>query len=183
LFDSGSANYIESKVDTDVPKSSIYGYADNSAQNFNISADASGVDAAKIALYDSGSVNYIEVKEGLDVVSVYGYMNNQEHNFVLKAQAGESHLRLFNTASECYLEAKATNTESTLYGYSNNQAEYFILKAKAADAQFYLFGDSHYVKIDIPYNGAAALNATWREIDICVEGVAKKMKVLGTTPY
>jgi hypothetical protein len=25
--------------------------------------------------------------------------------------------------------------------------------------------------------------ATWREIDICVDGVAKKMMVLGTEPY
>jgi hypothetical protein len=36
------------------------------------------------------------------------------------------------------------------------------------------------VTIDI---AGLTANATWQEIDICVDGTPKKMKVLGTAPY
>ena len=40
------------------------------------------------------------------------------------------------------------------------------------------------VTIDVPKStGTTLVDATWKEIDICVNGVAKKMKVLGTDPY
>ena len=39
------------------------------------------------------------------------------------------------------------------------------------------------VTIDVPSTGTTLVDATWKEIDICVNGVAKKMKVLGTDPY
>jgi hypothetical protein len=182
LFDGGSANYLECKVDTDDSKTSVYGYAGNNAQNFILAADNTA-DKSTLTLFDSGSANYIEIKETLDVASVYGYMNNQNHNFLLKAQAGKSQLELFNEDSDAYVNLKQQNSEASLYAYVDNEAEYFILKAKAEDTQLYLGSGDNYVKIDIPDNDGTLLNAFWQEIDICVDGVAKKMKVLGTAPY
>jgi hypothetical protein len=182
LFDSGSANYLECKVDTDAKKTSVYGYAENNNQNFILSSD-NIADKSTLALFDSGSVNYVEIKEANDVASVYGYMNNQNHNFALKAQAGKSQLELFNKDSDAYVNLKQQNSEASLYAYVDNEDEYFILKAKAEDTQLYLGSGDNYVKIDIPDNDGTLLNAFWQEIDICVDGVAKKMKVLGTAPY
>lgn len=182
LFDSGSANYLECKVDTDVKKTSIYGYAENNGQNFVLASD-NAADKSTLALFDSGSANYIEIKEANDVASVYGYMNNQNHNFALKAQAGKSQLELFNQDSDAYVNLKQQNSEASLYAYVDNEEEYFILKAKAEETQLYLGSGEKYVKIDIPDNNGTLLNAFWQEIDICVNGTAKKMKVLGTAPY
>lgn len=40
------------------------------------------------------------------------------------------------------------------------------------------------VTIDVPRTPSGTLkDATWREIDVCVDGAIKKMQVLGTTPY
>ena len=110
-------------------------------------------------------------------------MNNQNHNFALKAQAGKSQLELFNKDSDAYVNLKQQNSEASLYAYVDNEDEYFILKAKAEDTQLYLGSGDNYVKIDIPDNDGTLLNAFWQEIDICVDGEAKKMKVLGTGPY
>jgi hypothetical protein len=46
-----------------------------------------------------------------------------------------------------------------------------------------LFDGTVEVKIDIPDDDGTKLNAYWQEIDVCVDGVAKKMQVLGTEPY
>lgn len=182
LYDNESANYLECKVDTGDSKTSVYGYAGNNAQNFTLAADNTA-DKSTLTLFDSGSENYIEIKETIDVASVYGYMNNQNHNFLLKAQAGKSQLELFNQDSDAYVNLKQQNSEASLYAYVDNEGEYFILKAKSEDTQLYLGSGSNYVKIDIPDNAGTLLNAFWQEIDICVDGVAKKMKVLGTAPY
>jgi hypothetical protein len=182
LFDSGSENYLECKVDTDAKKTSVYGYAENNGQNFTLSSDNTA-DKSSLVLFDSGSANYVEIKEANDLASVYGYMNNQNHNFALKAQAGKSQLELFNKDSDAYVNLKQQNSEASLYAYVDDQAEYFILKAKDEDTQLYLGSGSNYVKIDIPDNNGTLLNAFWQEIDICVNGEARKMKVLGTEPY
>jgi hypothetical protein len=186
-----------------------------------------------LALFDTGSQNYIEIKEENDVASVYGYMNNQNHNFLLKAQAGQSFLQLFNQANDAYVELKQANSETSLYGYIGSEDEYFILQAKAGDTKLYLeAGDDNVtmkttgiaftdtsntrnsalsetglliakpnkettitedsitidhtgsmVFIDIPTADGVPMSAMWQEIDICVGGVAMKMKVLGTAPY
>lgn len=40
------------------------------------------------------------------------------------------------------------------------------------------------VTIDVPKNGSnQPVDAEWREIDICVDGVPKKIKILATEPY
>jgi hypothetical protein len=39
------------------------------------------------------------------------------------------------------------------------------------------------VTIDVPTDSSSPVDATWQEIDICVNGTPKKMKVLGTAPY
>ena len=39
------------------------------------------------------------------------------------------------------------------------------------------------LNINDPGNGTEQRDATWQEIDICVDGTPKKMKVLGTAPY
>ena len=45
-------------------------------------------------------------------------------------------------------------------------------------------GSGASVTINIPTDGSGGkINASWKEIDICVNGEAKKMKVLGTAPY
>jgi hypothetical protein len=182
LFDSGSATYLESKVDTDNSKASVYGYAGSNAQNFNIVSDSTN-DISKLELYDSSSENFVTVKTaGADQTGLYGYYN-QENYFDLKGDQNGSQLELFSNINNCYCKLKTSSTETSLYGYIDEQSEYFILKAKSEDTQLYLGSGSNYVKIDIPDNNGTLLNAYWQEIDICVNGTPKKMKVLGTAPY
>ena len=229
-----NAEYLELKKDSGAGECSVYGYANNEAQNFILSSnDTDGV--SKLELFDTGSQNYIEIKEENDVASVYGYMNNQNHNFLLKAQSGQSFLQLFNQASDAYVELKQANSETSLYGYIGSEDEYFILQAKAGDTKLYLeAGDDNAtmkttgiaftdagntrnsalsetglliakpngqttitessitieepnsgpnVYINIPTAGGSTVSASWKEIDVCVDGVEMKMQVLATDPY
>jgi hypothetical protein len=234
LENAGETEYIELKKDSAAGEVVVGGYAGTEAQNFILSSnDTDGV--SKLALFDTGSQNYIEIKEENDVASVYGYMNNQNHNFLLKAQAGQSFLQLFNQANDAYVELKQANSETSLYGYIGSGDEYFILQAKAGDTKLYLeagddnatmkttgiaFTDTNNTRnsalsetglliakpngqttitessitieepnsgpnvyINIPTAGGSTVSASWKEIDVCVDGVAKKMQVLGTDPY
>jgi hypothetical protein len=52
------------------------------------------------------------------------------------------------------------------------------------DPELYIEKDGKSVTLDIPTStGSTKVDAFWQEIDICVAGQAKKMKVLGTAPY
>ena len=66
--------------------------------------------------------------------------------------------------------------------YLNSGSNYVQIRALNVP-QIYLNSGSNYVQINIPDNEGTLLNAFWQEIDVCVDGTAKKMQVLGTEPY
>ena len=77
------------------------------------------------------------------------------------------------------------NLSSSINGIARNTNEgllCYIIRALNVP-QIYLNSGSNYVQINIPDNAGTLLNAFWQEIDVCVDGTAKKMQVLGTEPY
>ena len=77
------------------------------------------------------------------------------------------------------------NLSSSINGIARNTNEgllCYIIRALNVP-QIYLNSGSNYVQINIPDNEGTLLNAFWQEIDVCVDGTAKKMQVLGTEPY
>lgn len=169
-------------------KIQVYSSGEIDGQVFRVEVD-NQEETAIVYLGNTALTEYLQLKTDTVVgeSSVYGYSGNGNQNFALKADdtASVTNLALFNAGSAEYLEMKidGDSPEATIYGYADTATEYFYLKAKPADTQLFLFGDGHYVKIDIPDNAGASLDAYWQEIDICDGGVAKKMQVLGTAPY
>jgi hypothetical protein len=69
-----------------------------------------------------------------------------------------------------------------LYLENTNKAN--ITLTTDDDPELYIEKDGKSVTLDIPTStGSTKVDAVWQEIDICVDGEAKKMKVLGTEPY
>jgi hypothetical protein len=169
-------------------KIQIYSSGEDDGQQFRVEVDHN-TETALVYLGNTELTEYLQLQTDTAVgqSSIYGYAGNGAQNFQLSANDTDekTKLALFNDGSAEYLEIKidSNSPEATVYGYSDSETEYFFLKAKPEDTQLYLFGDGHYVKIDIPDNAGTSLDAEWQEIDVCVDGVAKKMQVLGTAPY
>jgi hypothetical protein len=88
-------------------------------------------------------------------------------------------------------EARATGIAFTDMGNTRNSAlsETGLLIAKPnkettiTEDSITIDHTGSMVFIDIPTADGVPMSATWKEIDICVDGEAKKMMVLGTDPY
>ena len=186
LYDSSSAYYIESKIDSQNASASVYGYGNSGDENFKLIADSQN-QLSSLTLYDGGSATYLESK--IDTTnllsSVYGYSGNNIYNFKLAADgnANKSTLSVYGQGSNVYAELVTEDGKASVWGYSDNEAEEFVLKAKDGETMLYLKGGGKEVTIDIPDNNGTLLDAKWQEIDVCVDGQLKKMKVLGTDPY
>jgi hypothetical protein len=169
-------------------KIQIYSSGEDDGQQFRVEVDHN-TETALVYLGNTGLTEYLQLQTDTSVgeSSIYGYSGNGAQNFQLSANDtdGKTKLALFNEESAEYLEIKidGDSPESTIYGYADSESEYYFLKAKPGDTQLFLYGGEGSVKIDIPDNAGTPLNAYWQEIDVCVDGVAKKMQVLGTEPY
>jgi hypothetical protein len=169
-------------------KIQVYSSGDTDGQVFRVEVDQSE-ETAIVYLGNTKLTEYLQLKTDTEIgeSSIYGYGGNGNQNFILKADdtAIKTNLVLFNEDNAEYIELKidGASPEATLYGYADTGSEYFFLKAKPEDTQLYLASGDNYVKLDIPDNDGTLIDAFWQEIDVCVDGVAKKMKVLGTEPY
>ena len=169
-------------------KIQVYSQGPTDGQGFLVDVNYLN-EKTNVYLSNTNLTEYLALKTDSNIgeSSVYGYSGNANQNFILSANDTDikTKLVLFNESNAEYLEMKidGASPEATVYGYCNSQSEYYFLKAKPSNTQLFLFGGGGSVKVDIPFNGASPLNASWKEIDICVDGTPMKMKVLGTDPY
>jgi hypothetical protein len=169
-------------------KIQVYSQGPTDGQGFSVDVNHFN-EQTNVYLSNTELTEYLALKTDTNIgeASVYGYSGNANQNFILSANDTDikTRLVLFNEDNAEYLEMKidGASPEATVYGYANSASEYYFLKAKPSDTQLFLFGGGGSVKVDIPFNDSTPLNAYWQEIDICVDGVAKKMQVLGTEPY
>ena len=190
LFDQNSLNYLQSRIEAD--KSFIYGYSGSEKENFLISSDAIS-NISKISLYNQSSVQQLDLvsdsRAGVECCYIDGYSKNQNGRFQLSSATGadqDPYLDLRNDSNYIIkLSVESSNTASKMFLKSASGAN-VLLKAESTNASLYLEEptSSKNVFIDVPTNGSGSLvNAFWQELDVCVDGEAKKMKVLGTEPY
>jgi hypothetical protein len=190
LYDDDNANFFTSIVDS-TSKVSVRGYSNNEEQQFLI--EANSVDGfSKSVLFDSGSANYLECKVDTDnkVTKILGYSDDQNDLFSIESDGVNAVAKLklqAGGANKQTIEIKNddTNGYTQIKGISGGNSS-FTIKVDTTDNPKITLddGDTHLVEIDIPQNGSSTpVSASWKEIDICVEGEAKKMKVLGTEPY
>lgn len=125
--------------------------------------DTDGIVSLYTAQDDKAQEISLEVKESTGTAEIYAGAGDAAQNVYIRSDdtAGESYLKLNNAAS----------------------ANQILILQKANDTKIYMTQGSNYVLIDIPDNAGTLLNAYWQEINICVDGLPKKMKVLGTEPY
>jgi len=169
-------------------KIQVYSSGTTDGQVFRVEVD-NQEQTALVYLGNTLLTEYLQLKTDTDLgeSSFYGYSGDGNQNFQLTANDTDSKTKLvlFNAGPSEYLEMKidGDSQEATIYGYADTASEYYYLKAKTDDTQLYLNSGSNYVQINIPDNEGTLLNAFWQEIDVCVDGTAKKMQVLGTEPY
>lgn len=186
LFDTGSQNYIEIKEENDV--ASVYGYMNNQDHNFLLKAQAG---QSFLQLFNQANDAYVELKQANSETSLYGYIGSGDEYFILQAKAGDT--KLYLEAGDDNATMKTTGIAFTDTGNTRNSAlsETGLLIAKP-NGQTTITESSITIEepnsgpnvyINIPTAGGSTVSASWKEIDVCVDGVAKKMQVLGTDPY
>ena len=186
LFDTGSQNYIEIKEENDV--ASVYGYMNNQNHNFLLKAQAG---QSFLQLFNQANDAYVELKQANSETSLYGYIGSGDEYFILQAKAGDT--KLYLEAGDDNATMKTTGIAFTDTGNTRNSAlsETGLLIAKP-NGQTTITESSITIEepssgpnvyINIPTAGGSTVSASWKEIDVCVDGVAKKMQVLATDPY
>jgi len=187
LFDASSANFFTSAIDS-TSKVSVRGYSNNEEQQFLLECN-SVTGSSQLSLFDSGSTNYLKAKVDTEnnVTSIEGYTDNRQETFIISSDSanGKSTVEIASGTTTHTLVGKvdATNEQTSFKGIQNNATSFELIATETNSKITLDDGDSHLVEIDIPTAGASKVSATWQEIDICVDGTPKKMKVLGTAPY
>jgi hypothetical protein len=187
LFDASSANFFTSAIDS-TSKVSVRGYSNNEEQQFLLECN-SVTGSSQLSLFDSGSTNYLNAKIDTEnnVTSIEGYTDNRQEAFIISSDSenGKSTVEIVSGTTTHTLVGKvdATNEQTSFKGIQNNATSFELIATETNSKITLDDGDSHLVEIDIPTAGASKVSASWKEIDVCVDGVAKKMQVLGTEPY
>jgi hypothetical protein len=122
--------------------------------------------------------NSITITDGTDTVSLskanLDFTRDGDSALTLNTSSGAGTMTCKDTIDgEGYYSSLIAKVKGGSGGFSQMETNQFYIESS----------DGDYVLIDIPDNNGTALDAYWQEIDICVDGVAKKMKVLGTEPY
>jgi hypothetical protein len=187
LFDTGSQNYIEIKEENDV--ASVYGYMNNQNHNFLLKAQSG---QSFLQLFNQANDAYVELKQANSETSLYGYIGSGGEYFLLRATSGDT--KLYLEAHDDNATMKTTGIAFTDTNNTRNSAlsETGLLIAKP-NGQTTITESSITIEeqpnsgpnvyINIPTAGGSTVSASWKEIDVCVGGVAKKMQVLATDPY
>lgn len=179
IYGQGSNTFAS--VKTEENKSTVYGLTGYGEQNYNLVADNVG-QQSYLYLNDQGNANYIRIGSDTQTTSaiVEGSGSSGSENFLLEANKQDDVSRLFLSGGGHSVELKVDTSANEghleihdLNGDADYASDMLVIKDKANKS----------VKIDIPDNNSGATDATWQEIDICVNGNAMKMKVLGTAPY
>jgi len=190
LYDTSNANFFTAVIDS-TSKVSVNGYSNNQEQQFLLeSSSINGT--SKLQLFDSGSANYLSSSVDTDnqITKILGYNDNQNDLFSIESNGADGVAKL-NLQSGGVGGQKIEIKTDDGNGYSQIKAVSagagsFTIKVDASNNPKITLddSDSHLVEIDIPKDGSGTpVSASWKEIDICVNGVSKKMKVLGTEPY
>jgi hypothetical protein len=161
-------------------------YATIPSSNTQVSLDENGL---TLAFDATGSVNFVE-KFG-DTVADWTQTIVSE----VKVEAGKAGVRATSTAGQIVVWGNATETWSIdnptnieiatdlglgIYATSGNKTEIDTEEIKITDSE-----SGEVVSITVPEKGGDGdkLSASWKEVDVCVDGVAKKAMVLMTEPY
>ena len=182
IFNNGESEEIILKTD-DTGITSITGKSGAGGQNFELIAD-DDAGITHLQINDSGNAEYVRIEsdESSGVASVSGTANTGAKNFLLEANDSDDVSRLFlsdGSGHTVELKIDTSSTEGHLeINDSNGAADY------ASDQMVISDMDGKTVTIDIPTDGSdSSVDAYWYELDICVDGSPKKIKILATDPY
>jgi hypothetical protein len=191
LADQDYRDYIEIKKSSFGSREevSIYGYIVSAGENFILNAKE---DESALTLFNGENSAYVKLKQSREETSLYGYVASAAEYFILQAKAEDTKLYLENGDGNATMGTKglaftdANNTRNSalsdmglLIAKPNGQTT--ITESSITIEEQPNSGPNVY--INIPTAGGSTVSATWKEIDVCVDGVEMKMQVLATDPY
>jgi hypothetical protein len=189
LADENYRDYIEIKKSSFGAQEevSIYGYIVSEGENFILKAIP---DESSLVLFNGASSSYVKLKQSVEETSLYGYVTNGTEYFILKAEEVGASLYLTRGTSDSNLDGESlvfneqggttASLSAQLLTFEGSQQTTSINRSSIEISDL---SSSKSVYIDVPTDGSLPISATWQEIDVCVNGVERKMKVLGTAPY
>jgi hypothetical protein len=189
LADQDYRDYIEIKKSSFGAQEevSVNGYVVDAGENFILNAKA---DESALTLFNGGSSSYVKLKQSVQETSLYGYVASEAEYFILKAELEGASLYLTRGTSDSNLDGESLvfneeggTTASISAQILNFQGSEQSTSINRSSISIDDLSSSRGVYINVPTAGGSLVSATWKEIDVCVEGVEMKMQVLATDPY
>jgi len=189
LADQDYRDYIEIKKSSFGAQEevSVNGYVVDAGENFILNAKA---DESALTLFNGGSSSYVKLKQSVQETSLYGYVASEAEYFILKAELEGASLYLTRGTSDSNLDGESLvfneeggTTASISAQILNFQGSEQSTSINRSSISIDDLSSSRSVYINVPTADGSSVSATWKEIDVCVNGVTKKMQVLATDPY